>query len=208
MPDALAQNATCSIVRHSLTYTKDGIGAECPMGTMHSHARRTALTILKFTIALGILVWLVFQARDAIATLSERTIAWGFLAAALVCSLVAAGLGFLRWHILIRALDVDVRLIDSMRLGSLGFALNFVSPGSIGGDFFKAIFLAHGHPGKRTEAVASVVADRVAGLLTLLGLASIGILATGLLQVGSPALHVLCKFILISTTIGWIGFLA
>ena len=45
-----------------------------------------------------------------------------------------------------------------MRLGALGFALNFVSLGSIGGDLFKAIFAAKDSPGRRTEAVATVVA--------------------------------------------------
>jgi len=97
-------------------------------------------------------------------------------------------------------------LIDSLRLGALGFALNFVSVGSVGGDFFKAIFLAHGQPGRRTEAVASVVADRVAGLLTMLTLATVAIFAAGLLQVQSASLHVLCQAILTTAAIGWLGF--
>jgi glycosyltransferase 2 family protein len=174
---------------------------------MHSHARRTALTLIKIALALGILGFLVFQARDAIANLTARTIDWKFMAAAMLCSLAAAGLGFVRWHILIRALDIGARLIDSVRLGALGFALNFVSPGSIGGDFFKAIFLAHGHPEQRPEAVASVVADRVMGLLTQLGLASCGILATGLLRASSPPLRLLCQTILVVAVAGWIGFI-
>jgi glycosyltransferase 2 family protein len=174
---------------------------------MHPHTRRNVLTVLKIALAVAILVYLVFQARDPIAKLSRQTIEWRFLAAALVCSLVATGLSFVRWHILIRALDMDMRLVDSLRLGALGFALNFVSPGSIGGDFFKAIFLAHGHPGKRTEAVATVVADRVAGLLTMLALACVGILVTGMLHTGPPWLRVLCQSILVATAISWIGFL-
>ncbi len=177
------------------------------MDIMHSHARRTALTGLKIALALAILGYLVIQARDPIAQLSEKTIDWRFMAAALLCSLVTATLGFVRWHILVRALDIGVRLVDSLRLGALGFALNFVSPGSIGGDFFKAVFLAHGQPGKRTEAVASVVADRVTGLLTQLVIASSGILMVGLLQAKSPSLRLLCQTILIATAIGWAGFL-
>jgi uncharacterized protein (TIRG00374 family) len=96
-----------------------------------------------------------------------------------------ATLSFVRWHLLIRAQGIDIRLVDTLRLGALGFALIFVSPGAIGGDFFKAMFLAHGQPGRRTEAVATVVADRIIGLLTMMLLASVGILVTGLLYTGS-----------------------
>ena len=64
--------------------------------------------------------------------------------------------------------------------------MNFVAPGSIGGDLFKAIFLAHGQPGRRTEAVATVIADRLLGVTTILVIASIGILATGLLERTEP----------------------
>jgi len=162
--------------------------------------------VIKIAIAVAILCYLVIQARDAFGKLSEQTIDWRFLAAALVFSLVTALLNFVRWHVLIRALDIDVPLLESLRLGALGFAMNFVSPGSIGGDFFKALFLAHGQPGKRTEAVASVIADRVLGLITMLGLASIGILAIGLMDAGSPALRVLCRSILIATAVVWVGF--
>ncbi len=176
------------------------------MGKAHSHVRRTVVTVIKVVLAIVILTYLIFQAREGISQLSERTLAWPFLAAALLCSMATATLSFLRWHLLIRALDIGVRLVDTLRLGALGFALNFVSPGSIGGDFFKAVFLAHGQPGQRTEAVASVVADRVLGLLTMLALASCGILATGLLQAASPPLHVLCQAILTATAIGWVGF--
>jgi uncharacterized protein (TIRG00374 family) len=173
--------------------------------SMH-HARRAAFTVIKIAIAVAILGYLVSQAQDAFGKLSERSIDWWFLSAALALSLVTALLNFVRWHVLIRALDIDVPLSESLRLGALGFALNFVSPGSIGGDFFKAVFLAHGQPGKRTEAVASVVADRVLGLLTMLGLASVGILAIGLADAGPSDLRVLCRSILIATAIIWLGF--
>lgn len=175
---------------------------------MHSHTRRTTVTIIKIALAIAILAYLLFRARGDFAHLSERSLAWPFLAAALLFSIAMATLSFVRWHILVRALDINVRLVDSLRLGALGFALNFVSPGSIGGDFFKAVFLAHGHPTQRTEAVATVLADRILGLLTQLAMASCGILATSLLHIGSPAVHLLCKSILIMTVVGWIGFLA
>jgi uncharacterized protein (TIRG00374 family) len=174
--------------------------------TKHSHARRMAMMVLKVALAIAILAYLVIRARGAFSELSAQTIEWRFLALGLLCTLATATFSFIRWHVLIRALGITVRLIDTLRLGALGFALNFVSPGSIGGDFFKAVFLAHGQPGKRTEAVATVVADRVIGLLTMLVIATIGILSTGLVNAESTPLRLLCRSILAFAAIGWIGF--
>jgi uncharacterized protein (TIRG00374 family) len=175
---------------------------------MEAHTRRTFLTFVKLALALAILVYLYYRAREPIAKLLERSIDWKFLIAAFFCSLTATSLTFVRWHLLIRALDIRIHLVETLRLGALGFTLNFVSPGSVGGDFFKAIFLAHGQPGRRTEAVASVIADRVTGLLTMLAFASCGIMAAGLLTVESETLHLLCQAILAMAAIGWIGFLS
>jgi glycosyltransferase 2 family protein len=172
---------------------------------MKSSLRRTVVTVIKFTLAVAILLYLVSQARDGFAKLANQTIDWPFLIAGLACTLLAAGLSFVRWHLLIRALSIDISLPKTMSLGALGLALNFVSPGAIGGDFFKAVFLAHGQPGKRTEAVASVVADRLLGLLTMLALASAGILVTGLFSATSVPVRVLCRTILISTAVCWTG---
>jgi hypothetical protein len=77
-----------------------------------------------------------------------------------------------RWHILVAALGLENRLLQTVRLGALGFVLNFVSLGGLGGDLFKAIFLAKDYPGRRTEAVATVVADRLLGMLMMFALAT------------------------------------
>jgi uncharacterized protein (TIRG00374 family) len=85
-----------------------------------------------------------------------------------------------------------------MRLGALGFALNFVSLGSIGGDLFKAIFAAKDSPGRRTEAVATVVVDRLVGMVMMLVLASV---ATFFVDwtAAPPAIKVLVQTIRIAT---------
>jgi uncharacterized membrane protein YbhN (UPF0104 family) len=175
------------------------------MAADHSPTRRTVLLVLKIALAAAILTYLLIQARAGFARLSEKTIVWPLLAAALLCTMATSTLNFVRWHLLIRAQGIVVRLIDTLRLGALGLALNYASLGSVGGDFFKAIFLAHGQPGKRTEAVATVVADRVMGLLTMLAVASCGILVTDLLQTGSPTVRVLCQTILLSAGVAWTG---
>ena len=175
------------------------------MTPTHSGTIRTVVTVAKLALAAAILAWLIAQAHDGFSRLIEQPVVWPLVAAGMLCTFAASTASFVRWHLLIRAVGIDVRLVDSLRLGALGLALNFVSPGSIGGDFFKAIFLAHGHPGRRTEAVATVVADRVMGLLTMLVLASVGILAMGLAGGPFSALRVLCRTILVATVVCWMG---
>jgi glycosyltransferase 2 family protein len=173
------------------------------MAANRSATRRTLIAVAKIALAVAILTYLLMQAREhkSFTRLIEGQKHWPSLAAGAVCAFTAAMLCFLRWHLLIRAVGIAIRLTDTLRLGALGFALNFVSPGAIGGDLFRAIFIAHGQPGRRTEAVATVAADRLMGVMTILVLASGGILAADLIHAPSAQLSLLCKTILVTTAI-------
>ena len=141
---------------------------------MHANWKSVLLTVLKFSIPatiIGILLWRIEpQQWD---TLSQQPKNYPLLAAALAVSLIAMGLSFTRWCILVRCQGIDLSMVEAFRLGSIGFLLSFVSAGSVGGDLFKAIFLAKRRPGKRVEAVASVFVDRAVGLYGLLLLVAI-----------------------------------
>lgn len=96
---------------------------------------------------------------------------WHLLALAQLTALLAVMISFLRWRLLVRAFDIPFSLTECMRLGFLGYLLNFISFGSVGGDLFKAILVARDKPQRRPEAVASVLLDRALGLLGLVLLA-------------------------------------
>ncbi len=96
---------------------------------------------------------------------------WELLLAAQVIASLAILLGILRWRLLVLAFHIPFTLKEALRLGFLGYLLNFVSFGSVGGDVFKAILVARDKPEKRPEAVASVLLDRAIGLLGLVILA-------------------------------------
>jgi uncharacterized membrane protein YbhN (UPF0104 family) len=138
------------------------------------------IAILKFAIPLAIVAWLLSTVdREQLQTLRDRPKDWTMLAGALMLTLLAVSLTFARWFFLVRALEIPFRLRDAFRLGFLGYLLNFVGAGSVGGDLFKAVFLAHEQPGKRAESVATVVVDRIVGLFALLLVASLGIVLGG-----------------------------
>lgn len=166
--------------------------------------RRTILLVLKLAFGCAILAFLIVQAQkhEGFSRLVHQPKQWGFLFAALVCTFASISLSFVRWFYLVHALDLKFRLADAFRLGSLGFVLNFVSFGSVGGDLFKAFFLAREQPGRRTEAVATVMADRVLGLLSMLVMASGVILLTDFASKVPGPVKILCQATLISTALG------
>lgn len=162
---------------------------------------------LKIGLSVGIIGWLIYDARRdpemANFELPTELGAWGLLLLAFVAMLLGVTITIVRWYILVRALELPFSLKDAFRLGYLCYLLNFVSLGSVGGDLFKAVFIAREQPGRRPEAVATVVIDRVIGLYGLFILASISILATGLLSVPVAETRYISRLTLASTVVGF-----
>lgn len=128
---------------------------------------RKSWTWLKWPAALAILAYLYFQNRQGLHQVASQPKHWGFLATSFVLLGVSALMTFFRWYLLVWAQEFPFRVRDAVRLGFVGLLFNYVSPGSVGGDIFKAILLAKDQKSRRTAAVATVVLDRVLGLLAL-----------------------------------------
>jgi len=94
------------------------------------------------------------------------------LFAAFVLNFAGLLVTFLRWYMLVRAQGLPFTIPNALRLGFIGYFFNTFSPGSIGGDFIKAYFIAR-EQSRRTVAVATVIVDRVIGLWGLMWLAAI-----------------------------------
>lgn len=97
----------------------------------------------------------------------RQPVAYSFLLAALVIYVVAIGLTLFRWYLLVRALDLPLRLRDAFRYGLVGIFFNTFLPGSVGGDIIKAAALARTQ-NRRTAAVATVLMDRAIALWALI----------------------------------------
>ncbi len=144
---------------------------------------RRLKSITKLLLGLAIVAYLVYQAQShqKFAEILHNEKNWVMLATSLGCVAIAVLLGFLRWYLLVRAVDLPFTPGDAFRLGSLGFALNFVGPGGVGGDLFKGVALAREHASRKSDAVATVIADRLIGLTSLLIVTSCAIPVTGML---------------------------
>ncbi len=169
--------------------------------------KKTIIQLLRFGIPLGLLIYLIRQAQadEAFERLHHDPKNWGLLLGAWALCFCGVIVTIVRWYVLVRALELPFTLRDAFRLGFLGYLLNFVSVGSVGGDLFKAVFIAHEQPGRRTAAVATVAVDRIIGLLALFVLASAAILISGMYRADDDTIRIICQSTLIAAVVGTVG---
>ncbi len=130
------------------------------------------LSSLAFAL-LGLAVWMNWEELKGV---FERKIDKRLFALSFGIYMAALVLTFFRWFLLVRALDLPFRLRDAVRLGFIGNVFNLVIPGAVGGDVIKGAFLCK-EQSRKTQAVASIVIDRLVGLIGLFllaGLAGLG----------------------------------
>ena len=167
--------------------------------------KRYLVLFLKVTVPVAIIVWLLATVSpDQYEQFVTRPKDWPLLLAALAVVFTAVAMTFVRWYLLVRALQLQFRLVDAFRLGFLGYLFNFVVVGSVGGDLFKAIFIAREQPGRRAEAVATVFIDRIVGVYALVLLTSAVIVAGGIPN-STVEVETICRLTLVSAAIGAVG---
>jgi uncharacterized protein (TIRG00374 family) len=130
--------------------------------------------LAKYGIGFGLLAYVLATnwepkgANPGIRGLLEQTPNYAALVAVIGLCVGVLAIQYARWYVLVRALDLPFTAGEAGRLGLVGTFYNVFLPGSVGGDLVKAYYIAHGQPGRRAAAVATVVIDRVIGLFGLL----------------------------------------
>lgn len=172
-------------------------------------SRKTFFTLLKFAASAALIAWLIYKANSDV---QKSGVDWSsgpadyrYLLAGWLATFACLVITIVRWYYLVRALGIPFRLRDAFRLGFLGYLLNFVSLGSVGGDFFRAVFIAREAKNHRAEAVATVVIDRIIGLYILFVMSAIAIWSCGLMDSTVPEIRVITWLSWGSTIIGGIG---
>lgn len=136
--------------------------------------RSTLFTILKIAFAAALIWWVLRQAggwrnvRNSMAHM--RLDLWLLGTMAL---LAATCISIVRWFMLMRSVGVETTGWTVFRLGWIGVFFNNVVPGLTGGDLVKAVIATRDHPTQRTDAVISVIVDRVIGIVALALIAAV-----------------------------------
>lgn len=97
----------------------------------------------------------------------------------LSCSVLISGqvLCAIRWTWLARGLGLEVRASRKIQIYFLGMFLSLFLPSTIGGDFARGFLLARGREGAGWTAAASIILERVNGLLALTVITSLCMLS-------------------------------
>jgi uncharacterized protein (TIRG00374 family) len=134
-----------------------------------------------------------------------RSIAPGpFIVSVLIVG-VATGIGVVRWRQLLRAAGFDLNVGRATEISFVALFFNSLMLGTVGGDAMKAYYAARETHHRKTEAVVTVLVDRVIGLWAMLIFAAVMILPNWpLLQ--APGLLRTIVGILLLMTIGATGF--
>lgn len=166
--------------------------------------KKYLIWIAKISVSAAILSYLFYNAwqNRSFDDLVNQPKNWGLLAGGLLVALLSFLVSFLRWYMLVRALELPFAFRNAIRLGFIGHFFSFLTLGMVGGDLLKAIFIAHEQPGRRTEAVASVIIDRVIGLYALFVMATAAFFVSDLS--GDAALRV-CQVTVGMTIAGTCG---
>lgn len=137
-------------------------------------SRRGIINAIKIGIAVALIFWVLDRAggwenvRDTLTRMQPGGWVLGMLAiTASTC------LSIMRWFLLMRSVGLDTTGWAVFKLGWIGVFFNNVVPGLTGGDLIKAFYVTRDHPKQRTDAVISVIVDRVIGIVALAVIAAV-----------------------------------
>jgi len=136
--------------------------------------RLTLSTALRVLVSLALLAGLVYFAHRTHAWDALRRADLVMVAGGFCCYLTGQLIAARRWYLLLLHSGFQPRFREVLRANTIGvYAGNFV-PGVAGGDLFRPILLFGPKTTKKPQLYASVLFERLGGLVATLLLASVG----------------------------------
>ena len=165
-------------------------------------ARSLLLNALLIGVGFALLGHAIWKNQHQIHDVFRQSLDLRLLVMAFGLNLAALFLTYVRWYTLVRVVDSTFRLSSAILLGSIGSLFSLVIPGAVGGDLIKAAFLVK-MDGNRTHAIASLVIDRIIGLMGLFVLA--GIAGAFAWLVADAQVRLLIGVVWTTTVLGFLG---
>lgn len=135
--------------------------------------KRGAAVALRLVVGLAALTWLVRRIDPGLAKATLASADTGWLLAALAAQLGAKAFWLLRWNVLLRSSGHGRPFGRLLHWILVGLFFNNFLPSSVGGDVARGLGIA-GEGVPRATAAASVVLDRLVGMLALSAMAVVG----------------------------------
>ncbi len=126
------------------------------------------MRLLQIAVTVGLIAYILYKVPlgDAWAAMLQAEPLYIGLA---VISLLGVYITFIfRWHVLLGPIGVTHSFLHTLGLGLIAIFYNSFMPSTLGGDAAKSYLVTRGHDVGVAQVVASVVTDRVLGLVALL----------------------------------------
>lgn len=133
--------------------------------------RGRVVNLVLIVAAFGLLGLVLWRNREQIHAVFSHPLDLRLLVLGVVIFQASLFITYIRWYLLVKVIEPKFTLRPTLLLGFIGYVFNLVIPGAVGGDFIKAAYLVRMHI-KKTQAVASMLIDRILGLLGLFVLAA------------------------------------
>lgn len=126
-----------------------------------------------------------------------------YLLAALALSVMQRTVFALRWHILLKPAGVNHSWTHSVALYYISLFYESLAPSTVGADISRYYFISQGHTVSKPAVIASVAADRLLGLLSVV---LVGLIVAPFVEVGEfqTALWIILGGIVAATAAGWL----
>lgn len=120
-------------------------------------------SILKFTVAASLIVWMVYNGMLELSSLSALSNPVYFLISVILVFLNIA-INNIRWAFLLKMQSFRFSARQTLPLTFIGVFFNFAIPGGVGGDVVKGYYLLKQSPGKKALATTTLFFDRLMGM--------------------------------------------
>lgn len=108
-------------------------------------------------------------------------------------------IGVVRWQTILREFDIHTRLLPLIKINFIGYFFNLMLPSGIGGDFFRAYYLAKREDRGMSTTVTTTILERSAGLCALL---IIGTFFAALEDISVEGVRLFYVFLIVITLYG------
>ncbi len=143
--------------------------------------KNAAKTLIRAVIGIGLAVFLISSVirRSGVDLQSEfANCRWPLIVFAFACYLGSIGFTLIRWQMLLKVQGIHLKMRDVLSLTMIGVFFNMVIPGAVSGDVIKMVYVSEHSKGKTTEAVTTILLDRVLGLFGLFLVALLSVLVS------------------------------
>jgi glycosyltransferase 2 family protein len=150
-----------------------------PASDAAARPRRLARAGSFARIAIGVALLALLYRWRAIDLAALRSVAArpDLLVLALLAALATIPLEAWRWHILLRAQGLSLRLGGTIRAFATSIFFGNFLPGAAGGDLIRGVYVFRAARGQRTPALLSIIIDRLVGLAAFVLLGAVAVIA-------------------------------